>query len=252
VARMTRRLAAGLALTGSLILLAGCKSDDSGVVAEPGWVTGRATDADGRPIAGVEVTVTYQSYGGGRAMRYGASYSQTEVTDARGIYRIRIGNQALGEYSASASRPARAGDAGMRVQLVPENQALFAQNAATIRNFRLIFVEQTPDNPYGNGGIFVVENAIGSYASLENAEVTLQAVAGGRPIVRRVRRTGEGWVVTGLAPGQYRASVTLDGRPLLMNASGMDARLDAYTTSLVGSFNGGASGRVFRVRVKPQ
>lgn len=248
---MMKRITGALALTPGLLGLAGCGGDAAAVVAEAGYVKGRAVDDQGRPLAGIQVSAVYQSYGGGRAMRYGASHSRSDVTGPDGSYRIRISDMAPGEYSASAYRPGTVGDAGTQIELVAEDPSLFGNNAATIRNFKMEFVEQLPGNPYGNGGIFVVETAFGQYIELANAEVTLQPTGGGRTIVRRVRRTGEGWVVTGVPPGQYRASVTLNGRPLLMNASGVDGGGDAFTTSLVGNFKGGFSGNLFRVRVKP-
>ncbi|MBN8940393.1 MAG: carboxypeptidase regulatory-like domain-containing protein [Rhizobiales bacterium] len=248
---MTRRTALALALMPGAFGLAGCRGESAAVVPETGYVKGRAVDDEGRPLAGIQVSAVYQSYGGGRAMRYGASHSRTDVTGADGSYRIRISDMAPGEYSASAYRPGSGGDAGTQVALVAEDPSLFANNAATIRNFRMEFVEQLPGNPYGNGGIFVVETVFGHTVAFADIEVTLQPTGGGRTIVRRLRQTGEGWVATGVPPGQYRASATLGGRPLLMNASGMDDGSDPFATSLVGNFKGGFSGNLFRVRVKP-
>ncbi|MGL4291680.1 MAG: carboxypeptidase-like regulatory domain-containing protein, partial [Phreatobacter sp.] len=238
---MTRRTAVTLALMPGLFGLVGCGGEAASVVPEAGYVKGRAVDDEGRPLAGISVSAVYQSYGGGRAMRYGASHSRSDVTGADGSYRIRISDMAPGEYSVSAYRPGTGGDAGTQVALVATDPALFGNNAATIRNFRMEFVEQLPGNPYGNGGIFVVETVFGHAVEFADIEVTLQPTGAGRTIVRRVRQTGEGWVVTGVPPGQYRATVRLNGRPLLMNISGMDNGSEPFATSLVGNFKGGFS-----------
>ena len=37
----------------------------------------------------------------------------------------------------------------MTIDLIPDNEEPFAGNAGAVRNFRLRFVEQTADDPYG-------------------------------------------------------------------------------------------------------
>jgi hypothetical protein len=246
---MSRR-AAGLGLVASAsAILAACKSE-AGPAPAPGHVVGRVTGEDGRPLAGAQITATYQSYGGGRAMRYGASHSRTATTDASGAYRIRIDDMAPGEYSISAHGPVRADGATQQWPLVANDAANIDNRSASVRNFSWKVVEQSADNPYGNGGIFVVETAIGNYSDLSEAEVTLWPLTGGRTIVGQVRRTGEGLVVTGVPPGRYRASVKLGGRTLQINRGGMDDPNDPFVPSIEGSITGGASGNIFRVRAK--
>lgn len=244
---LNRRALALSLLAGASALLAGCKSE-AAASPRPGHVTGTVTGEDGKPLAGIEISATYQSYGGGRAMRYGASYGRTVTTGADGTYSIRLDDIAPGAYAVTA----HARRNGTALPLIPENAALVASNEAATRNFRWVVVEQTPDNPYGNGGIFVLENATGDFTDLSEAEVTLWPITGGRTITRRVRRTGEGLVVTGVPDGRYRVSVKLNGQPLLINRSGMASPDDPFTPSLEGRFDGGPTRNQFRVRARPR
>ena len=103
--------------------------------------------------------------------------------------------------------------------------------------------------PYGNGGVFVLDNAIGDFTDLAAAEVTLVEVGGERRYVRRVRPSGEGLVVTGIAFGTYQASVTLDGRPLQVALRG--AADAGFGPSVTHDFTMGWSGNQFQVVARP-
>lgn len=243
---MNRRAAAIGLIASASAVLAACKSE-AGPAPAPGHVVGRVTGEDGRPLAGAQVTATYQSYGGGRAGRHGASHSRSAVTDAAGAYRIRLDDMAPGEYLISARGP---GGAARPSLLVADNAANIDNRSASVRNFSWKVVEQSAENPYGNAGIFVIETAIGDYTDLSQAEVTLWPLTGGRTIVGRVRRTGEGLVVTGIPPGRYRASVKLGGRTLQINRGGIDDPGDPFVPSIEGSIAGGMGGNVFRVRAR--
>lgn len=244
---MNRRVVALSLLAGGAALVAG-RTSEASPSPRPGHVVGRVTGEDGKPLAGIEISATYQSYGSGRAMRYGASYGRTVTTGADGSYAIRLDTLAPGAYSVTAHGRRD----GIAMPLLPENAALVASNEAATRNFRWVVVEQTPDNPYGNGGIFVLEGVIGDATDLSEAEVTLWPITGGRTIIRRVRRTGEGLVVTGVPDGRYRVSVKLNGQPLLINRSGLASPDDPFTPSLEGRFDGGPTRNQFRVRAKPR
>lgn len=179
-----------------------------------GTVSGTATDEDGRPMEGVNVEVVYQTYGADDLMGYGASIKAETKTGADGRYSVSIERLPPGEYSAHAHTVIDNGGRQVNIDLVPDDRATFAGNVDTVRNFSGGYYEFTDDDPYGNGGVFVLMNAIGDDTDLSAAEVTLENMATGRTIVKTVRPTGEGLIVSGVPFGTYRASVKLDRKPM--------------------------------------
>lgn len=208
--------------------------------AKGGVVRGRVTDEGGRPVAGATVTATYQSYGGG-ALQYGGRYNRQATSGADGRYAIALNGLPPGEYSASASWKS--------VDLIPENDANFASNAQTVRNFRYAVVERTADSEYGNGGMVAIENEIGDYeTNLADVVVTATPRNGGPAITRPVRQTGEGWIITGLPFGAYTVSATYNGRPMRVKLWGSQHFNDPFVASVGGSVD--SSKRVLRIGVK--
>jgi hypothetical protein len=179
-----------------------------------GTVSGRAIDEDGAPLAGVNVEVVYQTYNSDQIMGYGASIKAQTTTGADGRYSVSIDHLPPGEYSAHAYTVVNNGGRPTNIDLVPDDATTFASTADTVRNFSGGYYEFTDDNPYGNGGIFVLNNAIGDFTDLSAAEVTLENVATQRKIVKPVRGSGEGLIVSGVPFGTYKASVALGGRPM--------------------------------------
>ena len=110
--------------------------------------------------------------------------------------------------------------------------------------------EFTDDDPYGNGGVFVLNNAVGDGTDLSGAEVTLENVASGRRVVKTVRPTGEGLIVSGIPFGTYRASVSLGGRPMQVAlwGPGHDGTFHPF---VVHDFTMGWLGNQFQVQAKP-
>lgn len=205
-------------------------------------VTGQALDERGQPIAGAEVTVRYQSNPGG------VSISRSARTDRQGRYRIDL-RQPPGVWTAHAKARLMVEGAAMTVDLVPDNAAPFAGNAGAIRNFRLRFVEQTADDPYGVGGMLVVNSAIGDYTPLDEVVVTLHPVGGGASIERQLRSTGEGWVITGLRPTSYRITASHRGRPMLVSAALTPHRDYDWQPAFVGGFERTGPG-IYQLRVE--
>lgn len=207
-----------------------------------GTVSGRVTDENGHPMANVRVTARYQSNGGG------VSYSRTAWTDSAGRYSIRVADRP-GAWSVHAD--ARVGEDGrtMTINLTPSNTANFASNAATTRNFTVRFNEQTADNPYGDGGMLVVASAIGDYTPLDEVEMTLRPTGGGAPIVRRLRQTGEGWVLTGLRPQTYEVSARHGGRPMMVSAALTPSRDYRWGASYTGGFERTGPG-IYQLRIE--
>ena len=141
-------------------------------------------------------------------------------------------------------------DREITIDFRAEDSSTFAGNAETVRNFTGGFVESTPDNPYGNGGIFVLNNDIGDFTDLSAAEVLLTHVETGKTFQKAVRSTGEGLVVTGIPFGTYRAEVLVNGQPLHMRLWGPGTS-DAFSSSITHDFTMGWLGNQFVVAVKP-
>lgn len=187
-----------------------------------GSVSGLAVDEDGMPLEGVNVEIVYQTYNADKLMGYGASIKAQTKTGPDGRYAVSIDHMPPGEYSAHAYTIENNGGRPVNIDLVPDDPATFASTDRTVRNFSGGYYEFTDENPYGNGGVFVLNNAVGDYTDLSSAEVTLENVATARRIVRTVRSSGEGLIVSGVPFGTYRASVTLAGRPMRIALWGPD------------------------------
>jgi hypothetical protein len=230
--------------TGAMLLVAFSQA------AMAGTVRGTVTDESGAPLAGVHVDVVYQTYNADDLPSGGESIKQSAVTDDDGRYTISTDGMPPGEYSANAYQVVENGGRQINIDFRAEDPTTFAGNADTIRNFTGGFVESTPDNPYGNGGIFVVSNAIGDFTDLSRAEVTLTHVESGMTYVKTVRSTGEGLVVTGIPFGTYRAQVHVDGQPMQIRLWGPGTS-DEFSASATHDFTMGWLGNQFSVAVKP-
>ncbi|RZJ18792.1 MAG: carboxypeptidase regulatory-like domain-containing protein [Brevundimonas sp.] len=175
-----------------------------------GYVTGRVLDEAGRPVAGAQITAQY-----GQSTYY-VSYSRSARTDANGRYSIHVADR-LGTWTVYAKARVSTANGSMMMDLTPNDDAPFAGNVGAVRNFSVKFTEQTEDNAYGTGAMVLVTSAIGDYTDLAEVELTLRPVAGGETITRRLRNTGEGYVVTGLRPQIYEITARHNGRPMMVS-----------------------------------
>ncbi|WP_350032998.1 carboxypeptidase-like regulatory domain-containing protein [Sphingopyxis sp.] len=207
-----------------------------------GAVQGQVADEQGRPVADAEVTARYQSNPGG------VSISRSARTDRQGRYRIHL-PQPPGVWTAHAKATLNIDSTHMTVDLVPDNSAPFAGNAGAVRNFRLRFAEQTTEDAYGVGGMLVVNSAIGDYTPLNEVTVTLHPVGGGSPIEKRLRSTGEGWVVTGLRPVPYRVTASHRGRPMMVSMALTPQRDYAWRASVTSGFERTGPG-IYQLRIE--
>lgn len=224
-----------------------CAPSPSQAQAQRGSVSGRVVDEQGEPVAGAEIYVNYQSFGGGRAMQYGASHQRGAKTGPNGTYSIRVADMAPGEYSVTGYAKLRVGGQEIQVRLIPDNEANFASTAATVRNFRLGYAEGRGESSYGVGGIVLVQTAVMDFTPLDQVEVTLVPARGGAPLTRRLRQTGEGWAATGVPFDDYRVSVRYQGRQLLVRDGGSGPWVDSFT----GRFKPlGASSYEMRIDIK--
>jgi hypothetical protein len=215
-----------------------------------GTVSGQAVDENGLPLADVNVEVVYQTYNADKLLTYGASIKAETKTGVDGRYSVDISHLPPGEYSAHAYTVIDNGGRPVNIDLVPDNAATFPGVDDTIRNFSGGYYEFTVEDPYGNGGVFVLNNAIGDYTDLSAAEVMLENVATTRKIVKTVRASGEGLIVSGVPFGRYRASVTLHGKPMQIALWGPNHD-GSFADFVVHDFTMGWLGNQFQAQVIP-
>ena len=232
-----------LLLAATLIVISGMAA------ATAGTIRGIAVDEDGKPLAGVHVEITYQSVRAEQLHRHGASIKATAVTERDGRYEIAMDSLPPGEYAAHAYRRLRNGDRELNVALVPDDASPIASNERAVRNFTARMIEQSDDLPYGNGGVFVVSNAVMDYTDLSAAVVTLVNVDTQKTYVKTVRNTGEGLVVTGIPFGTYRASISVDGTPFKL-ALHDPAKPENFAPIVTHTFTMGYLNNQFRVTAK--
>jgi hypothetical protein len=215
-----------------------------------GSVSGQAVDENGRPMEGVDVEIVYQTYTADQIMGHGASIKAETRTGADGRYAVSLDHLPPGEYAAHAYTTTDNGGRPTVIDLVPDDPATFAGTADTVRNFAGGYYEFTEDDPYGNGGVFVLNNAIGDFTDLSAAEVTLENLATARTMVKTVRPSGEGLIVSGVPFGTYRATVTLDGRPMEIALWGPEHD-GSFHPFVVHDFTMGWLGNQLQVQVRP-
>lgn len=231
----------GRAASAAIIVLAGATH------ALAGSVSGLVTNESGEPLSGIHVEIVNQTF---RMEDLGYSIKAETVTDANGHYTVSTDRLTPGEYYAHAYEIVSNSGRDMNVDLMAHDERSFVPHAVTVRNFTAGVVEFSEEMPYGNAGVFVLNNAIMDFTDLAAAEVTLVEVATGRSFVKAVRSTGEGLVVTGIPFGTYSASVSLDGRPMLVSLWGPGLP-DSFGQSVVHDFTMGYAGNQFQVAVKP-
>jgi hypothetical protein len=231
-------------LVGAAMLAASAQS----VLA--GSVSGTVTDENGAPVAGVSIEVVYQTYTADDLPYGGESIKQTVTSAEDGSYTVTLSGMPPGIYSAHAYQVIVNGSRQINLDYRADNDETFGSHEDVVRNFAGGYYESTPDDPYGNGGVFVLERAFETDIDLSAAEVTLTDTETGRTIVKTVRPTGEGLVVTGIPFGTYSASVSLNGRPLQLSLMGPGTTED-YAESVTHDFTMGWLQNQFRVMAKP-
>jgi hypothetical protein len=215
-----------------------------------GSVGGRVVDESGVPVNGVTVEVVYQTYNSDDLPFGGESVKQSALSDETGRYTISTDRMPPGLYSANAFQVVVNGSRQINIAFRTSDPETFGSHEDVVRDFTGGFYESTEDDPYGNGGVFVLERSIGTDLDLSGAQVTLTDTVSGKTIVRTVRATGEGLVVTGIPFGTYSAQVTLEGRPMQISLMGPGID-EAYDTSATHDFTMGWLENQFRVMARP-
>lgn len=215
-----------------------------------GSVSGLVVDETGAPMAGVTVEVVYQTYRADQLNNAGESIKAETTTGADGRYTISTDHLPPGEYAANAFEVVSNGGQQTIVDLVSDDATTFAGNAETVRNFTGGVIEMSDEMPYGNAGIFVLNNAIGDFTDLTPAIVTLRNVETGKTYVKGLRSTGEGLTITGIPFGTYEVSVALDGQPLQVKLWAPDAPPE-FGPSVMHDFTMGWLGNQMQVAAQP-
>ena len=215
-----------------------------------GTVSGVVVDEAGAPLAGVHVEVVYQTYRAAQLNTTGASIKRGAVTGPDGSYSISTDGMPLGEYAANAFEEVVNGGQTLVVDLAADDGTTFAQNADVVRNFTGGIIEMSEDMPYGNAGVFVLNNAIGDFTDLSGAVVTLTNVETGKVLVKTLRPTGEGLTITGIPFGTYEVRVSLNGQRLQVKLWAPDAP-DDYGPSVTHDFTMGWLGNQLQVAAQP-
>ena len=208
----------------------------------PEFVQGQVTDESGKPLAGVEVTARYQSNPGGSSIQRGPSYSGADGRYSLGI-KDPAGTWSIHGYTTVG---------GLRIELTPNDPALFAGSAGAIRDLRVQYRElkgdKDPESDSGIGGFVVVTQPVGQSISMDQVELTVSPASGGAATTRRLRRTGDGYVLTGLRPDTYQVTARYKDVPMLISLDGASN----WAASQSGTFaTSGINERQLRVMVKP-
>ncbi|MGD9915259.1 MAG: carboxypeptidase-like regulatory domain-containing protein [Rhizobiaceae bacterium] len=215
-----------------------------------GDVSGRAIDENGQPLAGVNVEVVYVTYSADDIMGYGESIKVETKTAPDGSYSADLSHVPPGEYYAHAYEVMMNGGRQFNIDLLPDDAATFASTSRTVRNFTAGIIEFSEKYPYGNAGVFVLNNTIDDQTDLAAAVVRLENVESGRVLERRVRSSGEGLVATGIPFATYRVTVTLGDRPLQLSLRGPG--LDqSFGASVTHDFTMGWPGNQMVVEARP-
>ncbi|MGV3548580.1 carboxypeptidase-like regulatory domain-containing protein [Rhizobium sp.] len=215
-----------------------------------GTVSGLVTDENGTPVTGVTVEVVYQTYNADDLPSGGESIKEAAVSDENGRYAISTDRMPPGIYSANAYQVITNGSRQVNLDYRTDNEETFGSHEDVVRNFTGGFYESTERDPYGNGGVFVLERSIETDIDLAGSEVTLTNTATGQTIVKTVRSSGEGLIVSGIPFGTYRAEVSLNGQPLQISLMGPGVP-EQYDTSATHDFTMGWMENQFRVMAKP-
>ncbi|WP_426750678.1 carboxypeptidase-like regulatory domain-containing protein [Myxococcus sp. Y35] len=173
-------------------------------------VKGRATDATGKPLAGVEVVADNQFLGDSNVVG---------VTGADGTYRLDLGRAAV-TWNTSASLQREFNGRTYTFDLHPRNPSPFAGNEGAVRDFTWKLTGTRPGGGfYGSGVYFDLRDYVDpsdpdQAVTREHIELTLTPTgplvdgSTGAPVTGRGTSTPDGFGLQDLPLGRY----TVTGR----------------------------------------
>lgn len=166
--------------------------------AEPYTVTGRVTDSQGKPLAGIEVFADNTAYYDTNL--YG-------VSDAEGNYRIGLGGITPSSWRVGAYLEREFHGSTFRFALHPDSAAPFAGVDGAIRNLQWRLSGETPEGGYHGGLVYAYDE--GFMLDMESVELTLVPVGpliDGSSGMSRTSFLDRGLEITDVPVGNYRVT----------------------------------------------
>lgn len=210
--KKTKSIAWILAIAVFSLLACSCKKDPSHSGPENGYATGKVTDTQGKPLAGVEIAVENTLVG----------YHSTAnaVTDSKGNYSVKVSN--VGTFHTSAYLARTFNGKQYKLALHSDTNDPFG-NEGGVRNFQWKLAGEKPQTIEGFYGASIeIHNEPGYYIDQEDIVFTLTPVGNlidgstgsvltlqsGQP-----QTPGYGYVVD-IPLGKYTLSATYNGTAL--------------------------------------
>jgi hypothetical protein len=217
---------------------------------QSGFVTGKATDSQGKPLANVEVLADNTLAGGSTI---------GTLTDAQGNYRIRLENLATWYVKGLAFLNYNGGQYAMRMHV--EKAITFTRDEGAVQNMVLKAAgERTGmygDDGYYGAKITVMPDMTGDFYDAENAEITFEPVG---PLIdgsvgKTLKRQSDGIYIYDVPIGKYKISATYKptGKPMLLRTGFGGSK--AYTRSVTTLFDPthqNSDRYVLELQVKPE
>lgn len=210
----------------ALLSLTACSCKKDPEKAENGYATGKVTDTQGNPIAGVEVAI--------ENTLTGYHSSANGVTDSKGFYKIKVSN--VGTFHASAYLTKEFNGKQYKLALHSEDNDPFG-NEGAVRNFQWKLSGQKPVITEGYYGATIeIHNEPGYYIDQEDIIFTLtpagKLIDGSTGSILTLRsgqpQTPEYGYVVDIPLGKYTVSATYNGTPLKLKKLDSD---QAYHTT---------------------
>jgi hypothetical protein len=224
-------------------LAAGCTTPEPGTdpvpdAPEKGYVTGKAVDTDGKPLADVEIVVNNTQF-----------YNSNIVgrTDSKGNYKLKL---TPGSWYVRGTVKVQYDNRTYVLDLHPETDGAFAGTEGAVRNLRWKLTGAKPTE-FGATGHYggLVEVYADNFFDADQVELTLEPVgklidgSTGQKIVRRLEGGSIG-DTEDIPLGRYRITArhVLKGQPVKVRLRNEGQYGDEVTSSFEPAY-AGATGR---------
>ncbi len=198
-----------------------------------GFITGKVTNAQGDPIEGVEVdadnTIADNS-------------NLITRTDANGNYKIDVSLLAT-TWHVTAHAHLQYNGYTATIDLVPDNDDAVPGLQGGVRNFTLKPKPVTQQDPYGNLGLIIIDEATGEFSiDFSKVQVTLTPIgkladgSTGAAHTFNLTQTNSGWLIPNVMWGTYAVTATFDGQPLQLRRRAMGVHDYPWSTTYQDGF----------------
>ncbi len=198
--------------------------------AQRGFITGTVTNAQGQPLARVEVVADNT---------LGYNSNLITHTDAQGHYALKVTGMPV-TFRVSAKTTLEYHGSRIPITLTPKGESVVPGNVGGVVNFVL---KPDTSTPYGNLGVVTVQRGVGSDGEIDFSHVVLTLTPvgtladgsrGKALVVRPVHLAG--WFVVNVMYGTYTVTATENGRPLQVRQKGDGSVLREWGSSFTGDF----------------